>query len=373
MKRRRSGILVAVAVGILVQACVDVSSTPEPTAATDPVESTVPTQTTRPVSSTTSTRSTPTTQTPTTTTPEPPAAEPIDWVLEPATDTTTDTWRLLFTIGYGADDELLGTAPGGEGLMLGPDYGAQGPDGTWWFLDGAKNRVAHFDGDGTYLDPVPIGPDLLVDGQYFQFQLPHVLADGTLLASRFTETSTDILTVDDAGAQVTTMDMTLLPRTDDGVHLYGFGVDGSLWNLNPTSGESTRVDAFTGQTGIDYTVGIVNGEVVVDLPVSGIERRIPVTSTIGPGLVHAGLELATGANGTIHVFLLGISESDESIQLAGYGTIDPDGTVSELEPMINPFTAADPGSPAHLGTAYGSEDPWFMVVGEEGVDVYVRS
>jgi hypothetical protein len=41
--------------------------------------------------------------------------------------------------------------------------------------------------------------------------------------------------------------------------------------------------------------------------------------------------------------------------------------------MINPFTPADPGSPGHLGVAYGSSTPWAMLVTEDGLEVYVRS
>ena len=82
-----------------------------------------------------------------------------------------DAWQERFVIGYGPGNELLGTSPGGD----------SGPDGTWWFLDAAKARLAHFDASGRYLDQVRIPRTMLVQGVYCQWQLPHVLADGTLL------------------------------------------------------------------------------------------------------------------------------------------------------------------------------------------------
>jgi hypothetical protein len=44
--------------------------------------------------------------------------------------------------------------------------------------------------------------------------------------------------------------------------------------------------------------------------------------------------------------------------------------VTPVVAVRNPFTLSDPGSPAHLGAAYGSTEPWFMVVDLDGVRVY---
>jgi hypothetical protein len=83
-----------------------------------------------------------------------------------------EQWILKFVIGYGEDEALLGAAPGGENLTLRPDHGAQAPDGTWWFLDGAKRRRAHHDAASTYLDAVELPIDYLVYGSYFHDLLP---------------------------------------------------------------------------------------------------------------------------------------------------------------------------------------------------------
>ena len=97
-----------------------------------------------------------------------------------------------------------------------------------------------------------------------------------------------------------------------------------------------------------------------------------MTASIGDGQFHASIEVATTADGVIHLFVLGLSESDETVQLAGYAWVASDGTVGPMSPIVNPFTPADPGSPAHIGAAYGATSPWFMVIGEEGVEVYSR-
>lgn len=68
------------------------------------------------------------------------------------------TTRTLASAGLVCRSSALGTAPGGDSgsLDIGPEYGAPGPDGTWWFLDAAKARIAHYDSAGRYLDQVRI-------------------------------------------------------------------------------------------------------------------------------------------------------------------------------------------------------------------------
>lgn len=67
-------------------------------------------------------------------------------VLPTALDRMPDTWEERFFIPYGETPDTLGTYLGGdgEGIQIGPDFGAQAPDGSWWFLDTAKLRLAHF-------------------------------------------------------------------------------------------------------------------------------------------------------------------------------------------------------------------------------------
>jgi hypothetical protein len=295
-----------------------------------------------------------------------------EWELAVATDVMPEGWTLAFEIPYGEADEQLGTAPGGENLMLGPDYGAQGPDGTWWILDGAKKRLAHYDENGTYLDAVVLPEDLLAQGIYFQYQLPHVLADGTLVATRLVGESTDLLRLIDGEPTIGNVDGTYLIRTDDGNSLYGFDLENRLYAIDPLAPAATTTDWFLTQTGAQYAISVDGTDIVVELPDAGMTTTLPLTSPLGPEPVHASIEVATGADGVIHLFLLGISEADESVQLAGYATVGADGTPTAMEPMINPFTPADPGSPGHLGVAYGSSTAWIMLITEDGLEVYLR-
>ncbi len=36
----------------------------------------------------------------------------------------------------------------------------------------------------------------------------------------------------------------------------------------------------------------------------------------------------------------------------------------------NPLTPSDPGSPAHLGAAFGADQPWLMIIDTDGVRIY---
>ncbi len=95
-------------------------------------------------------------------------------------------WSEMF-FPYGQSEDLLGTSPGGDGGSVdwGPDYGTQAVDGSWWFLDAGKLRFAHFDGNGAYLDQVLVPEDVLIDGLYFQWQMPQALDDNSVVVGGF--------------------------------------------------------------------------------------------------------------------------------------------------------------------------------------------
>ena len=171
----RSGVL-AIVLGILLVAGCSPADEAEVTTTTGAI-------TASSTSATTSTTISPTTTTaPSTTTPE--TQGNVVTVLLHRFGAMGPEWTEQ-TFPYGDDADGLGTAPGGDGLMLGPEYGTQLPDGTWWFMDAAKLRFAHFGGDGSYLGEVDIPEEVLVDGQYFQYQNPIALDDGRILASGF--------------------------------------------------------------------------------------------------------------------------------------------------------------------------------------------
>jgi len=83
-------------------------------------------------------------------------------------------------------------------------------------------------------------------------------------------------------------------------------------------------------------------------------------------------EVATGEDGSIFVFFFGVTFEGESPQLGGFVTIDPDGDVSDLEPIRDPFSESDPGSPGHHGVRPATSIPWLVFVDTDGVRVFTR-
>jgi hypothetical protein len=219
---------------------------------------------------------------------------------------------------------------------------------------------------------VVLGPEFLAQDIYFQYQLPHILADGTLVASRFGGETTDLLLVRDGSPSLLNLTEVMFLKADDGELVYAFDPQGGSWAIEPSTGSTEPVDHFRSQSGDRYQISLANGAVLISLPDAAVELEIPVTASIGDGEVHASIEVAATTDGVIHLFVLGLSESDETVQLAGYASVASDGTIGPMNPIMNPFTPADPGSPAHMGAAYGAASLWFMVIGEEGVEVYTR-
>ena len=81
-----------------------------------------------------------------------PAEETVQVLFQPFSE-LGGLWSELF-LPYGEAEDQLGTSPGGDGLILGPEFGTQTPDGNYWILDAAKQRAAVFSADGTYLEQV---------------------------------------------------------------------------------------------------------------------------------------------------------------------------------------------------------------------------
>lgn len=332
----------------------------------------------RGTSTTTGTASTTTTTAPTTTSPATTTTTlpPGTYLLPVAAATIPESWSEVFLIPYGEAPETLGTslAGDGEGLQIGPDYGAQAPDGSWWFLDGAKQRIAHFGDDGQFIDAVEVPVELLVDGLYFQFQLPRILDDGTLVANRLGIDTTTILRLSDGSFETTVLNRQFVPRTDDGVTLYGFDIENSIsLEVDPASGTVAETEWFRTRGGGRYRITAALGELTVELPDASVEQTLTFEAADVGGGAFLSLEVAAGEDGTLHLFILGFPERDESLQLAGYITIGADGTLGALEPMRDPFTPSDPGSPAHLGVTPGTSSPWLMFIDEDGVRVFNRS
>lgn len=318
-----------------------------------------------------------TTVAPTTTTvaptTSPPAEQTTTILLSPFSDMGPEWTEQIFP--YGEGEDFLGTSLGGDGLMLGPDYGTQTPDGTWWFLDTASLRIAHFAADGTYLDQVIMPEDLLVDGLYFQYQMPHGLDDGSVAASGFRpEDTTSLLRIADGQATATTFEGVIGWVTTDGDLLFGFDGEGGPGSLDPDQPQPEQVDWFQARNGSRYMVTLSNGEMLVELPDAGLTRTLLLRYSEDPEIVaHGGVEVETGADGTIFIMIFGAPESDETLGIGGFVSVGPDGTVSQTEPIAEPFSPSDPGSPSHLGVTPGTSTPWIMIVGEDGVHVFTRT
>jgi hypothetical protein len=285
-----------------------------------------------------------------------------------------DAWHERFTIGYGPGRQLLGTSPGGDSgtLDIGPDHGAPGPDGSWWFLDAAKARLAHYDASGEFLAQVQIPKAMLVNGLYFQWQLPHVMADGMLVASRNGQDGTMLLRVRDGVLDEIPLGLPFwAPTYSDGRLLYGYSGRGRLEVVDPTDGSRQRTDVFRTPSGTAFSLK-VGSRLKVELPDSGISEVLPISTSSGAA-AHVGVQARSGADDTLHLFLVGAGEDDESVQLVGATRVSPSGSVAEVEPLTDPFSEANPGSPAELAMAPGSSTPMLVYVLDDGVHVYERT
>ena len=145
--------------------------------------------------------------------------------------------------------------PGGDDqfMTLGPEYAAQGPDGTWYVLDAAKRRIARLGPTGTYLGAVAVPPSLLAGG-YFQYQLPRVLADGTLIAESQVGVLTRLLRVKGNAISGVMTSTAVVITADDGAVLYGFDMDNHPVAVNPATGAVTTTSWFRTRAGNRYRI-----------------------------------------------------------------------------------------------------------------------
>lgn len=291
-------------------------------------------------------------------------------VVPAASATLPPSWHEAFRVGYGKKRSQLGTSRGGDSgtLRLGPEYGAPAPDGSWWFLDAAKKRLAHYSPAGRYLGQARIPQRLLVGGRYFQWQLPFVMADGTLVASRQDPAGSHLLRLRGTVVDEIAVDgRGFYPAYSDGKRLYGFA-GGRLVKVNPATGGSKPVAAMRTPSGSRFNVA-VGKRLTVALASGQVSLAL---RTASGARAHVGLQLRAGTDDTLHLYLLGAGEDDESVQLAGATQVSPDGVVAPVEALPDPFTEADPGSPAQLAMAAGSSTPQLVHVLPDGVHVYQR-
>lgn len=287
------------------------------------------------------------------------------------------TWHEVFVVPYGPGHEQLGTSLGGERgapVYYGPEYGAPAPDGSWWFLDVGKLRLAHYDARGGFLDAVTVPPRLLVNGSAFQWQLPHVLADGTLVAFRLISSGgAAMLRLRDGVLEEAPLTAMFSPTYDDGALLYGAVVDGApLATLDPDTGKVEQASEYHLPSAAGFTLEDDFDNGVISVATAEWSVRMKTVTPSGV-VAHMGVLIRAGADDSLHLYLMGQSFNRNAAQLVGYMRIDRFGGVSKLEPLLNPISSADRGSPAQLVIPPAGTTPMLVYVLADGVHVYQRS
>jgi len=291
------------------------------------------------------------------------------------------TWTLLFTLPYGDTPDRLGTSLGGdggegdgsgEGIQWGPSYGTQLPDGTWWFLDAARLRLAHFGETGDYLGEVPLPAEHLAQGQYFQYQGPLALADGTLVLQGTSIDSRALLRLSPSGALARVpLAGDAFALTTDGTALSGFDANGAPARIDPATGAVSPASAFVGQGGAEFSVEVATGSLRVTRP--GLDVTWPVTSASRPdAVVHPRVEAAMGSDGVLTILVMAFVEVGDAVEDAvGVVRVDAAGR-GTVEPVRATTSDSDPGDGSHLGVRLGDDRPWLMFIDTDGVRVFRR-
>lgn len=284
------------------------------------------------------------------------------------------SWGRVSTIGYGSATAKLGTSLGGdgEGVFYGPSFGTQTPDKTWWYLDTAKARLAHYSPTGTYLGQVKIPAAFLTDGIYVQYQTPQALKDGSLV----------LLGTDPAGPTLLRVSRThhftklklkqvVTVHSNDGTYLYGFTEARKTVRITPTTGKITAVTWMRGQGGRRFTLAVGNGTVTVKRP--GVNLKLKLVSAEHPTKTpHPQLEATMGADGRLWVLISAIVEvsASTSVDAVGLISIKPSGAVSAVQRVRALTSLSDPGDGQHLGVRYGGTKPWLMFIDTDAARVY---
>ncbi|AQP43587.1 hypothetical protein [Tessaracoccus flavus] len=280
-------------------------------------------------------------------------------------------WGETLALPYGEFPGQVGVSPGGDGLEWGPSYGTQLPDGTWWILDTAHLRLAHYAEDGRYLDDALIPEEHLALGSYVQYQSPQALADGSVVLQSTTIDNPGLLRFSaDAGFTRLDLPVHVGVRATDGRRLFGFNEAGAQVRVDPLNGDVAPVETFAGQAGAPYRLDVQPG--LLHVQRGDLKLRIPLQSADEPAAtVHPAVEAVTGSDGVLHILVTGIIEhaDGEASDVSGLLSIDEEGrgTVQSVRPLTS---SADPGDGAHLGIRLGNDRPWLMTVDDDALRVY---
>jgi hypothetical protein len=292
-----------------------------------------------------------------------------------APSTLSGKWTRIQRLVYGTATSRLGTSAGGENLMIGPEYGVQVPDKTWWYADAAKLRLAHYSDTGSYLGQIKLPTTYLDQGIYFQWDRPIALADGTVVLSSTTIGSPGLLTLSPTHklSRVSLAEFVSVAVTS-GASLYGFTESGDRVRVNPRTGTITPVTMFKGQGSQLFDVSVGTGHIDVTRP--NVNLRLNLVDPDHPSTpVHPSVEVVVGADGKLWIYATGVVEvsPDEAYDVVGIFSVDAAGTVSAVGRSRIWYSDADPGDGQHLGMRYGSSRPTLMFIDTGAVRVYRRS
>lgn len=310
-------------------------------------------------------------------TPSPEPMAPLTSItLNPPSPEFGPTWSQVLTIPYGDAPEQLGTSLGGdgEGIRWGPSYGTQLPDGTWWFVDTGKLRLAHYSEHGDFLGDLRLPEEHLAQGQYLQYARPLALSDGTLVLQSTTPDSPGMLLLaPDGTLSRTPSDQWWSVHMTDGTYLYGFDDAGAAIRVDPRTGSAIPVAALSTVSGQELRIHREPGALEIEL--GGRVRNLPVAATgHDDAEVHLGIEAAVGSDGVANVLLSGMVEetAGEITDVHGLLRIDADGrgAVDDLPTLTS---EADPADGLRLGVRWGDDRPWLMLIGDDAVRVYRKA
>jgi hypothetical protein len=257
------------------------------------------------------------------------------------------TWHLALTIPYGPERDQLGED------RFGPEHPVPAADGSWWVLDSNKGRAARFDTSGALLDEValPVGG----------FQTPFVVGD-RLVASR--GAGEQLLITDGERADVVQVGGLHAWSSTDGQSLYDSS--GNVLTVDDEGAVELTTGAPRTPAGNRFHVRTEGGYVLVDLPDVGKRLRI---SVITPPEDPLGVEVAPDADGNLHLFVWADVDGE---QRAGYMAITPDGAITNLESVRDPFAGRDPHSPGRLEAIPGTNTVSLSYVDDDAVRIYTR-
>ena len=285
-----------------------------------------------------------------------------------------NSWRKPVVLPYGRSERRLGTSLGGDGtgVRWGPGYGAVAPDGTWWILDSAKFRFAHYGASGRYLGAVGIPATYLVGGRYVQWQYPVALDDGTIVTYRMTGTGGALLLLHHRGLREVALNRQVVIKADDGRRLYGLGPAGELLAVDVTIGKTTVVPAFRSRAGARYRLARVGATLRLSLPDLDVRHRWPLIAAETGSPAAGAISLVSTADGHLDIFIDGAADNDETTGRSGFGIVDRDGNLRATEPTRDPWSPSDDGTGSRLVARPGSDEVWFVAIDDDALRLYQR-